>query len=102
MRHPMQPAGTLGGPAVPLSLLSLSWSTRLALRPRTLRKPARARAIESARLCRGTSARLRASRATCTHTTDVLSAGALGVGLERRLRRRGSSPRAEPLLVLRI
>jgi hypothetical protein len=86
----------------PLSLLSLSWSTRLTLRPRTLCKPARVRAIKSARLCRGTSAALRASRATCTHTTDVLSAGALGVGLERRLRRRGGPPRAEPLLVLPI
>lgn len=85
----------------PLSLLGLSWSTRLCLRPGTLRKPARASAVEPACLCGGASA-LRASRATSTHTADVLSACSLGVGLERRLRRRGCSTRAKPLLVLRI
>ncbi len=86
----------------PLSLLSLSWTTRLTLRPGTLRKPARPCAIESARLCGGTSAALRTSRTTCAHTTDVLSTSTLGVGLERRLRRRGGSSRAKSLLVLRV
>ena len=86
----------------PLSLLSLPRSTRLTLRPRTLRKPGRAGAVESTRLCGCTSATLWASRATGTHTADVLSASALGVWLERCLWRCGSSPRAKPLLVLRI
>ena len=88
----------------PLRLLSVSWSSRLCLRAGTLRKPARSRAVEPARLCGGASTALRAScrsRATCTHTADVLSASTLGIRLER-LRRRGGSPRAKSLLVLRV
>ena len=88
----------------PLSLLSVR-RCRLCLRAGTLRKTARARAVEPTRLCRGASAALRASRrsrTTSTHTAHILSASTLGIGLERRLRRCRGSSRAKPLLVLRI
>jgi hypothetical protein len=83
-----------------LSLLRLSRSARLCLRPRTLREPARATAVEPTRLRGRASATLRTSRATSANTTDILSARALGVRLERRLGRRGGASCAEPLLVL--
>ena len=99
----MQPAGTLGDLAVPPepAELVLVHSSDPATqdpaqtcpRPRhKIRPPVQGHLRALAGL----------PKATCTHTTDVLRAGALGVGLERCLRRRGSSPRAEPLLVLRI
>jgi hypothetical protein len=83
-----------------LSLLRLTRSTGLRLCPGTLCESARASTVEPARLCRGAPAALRTSRPATAHTTDVLSTGALGVRLERRLWRRRSSSCAKPLLVL--
>lgn len=83
-----------------LSLLRLTRSAGLRLCPGTLRESAGASTVEPARLCRGASAALRTSRAATAHTTDILSAGALGVRLERRLWRRRGSSCAKPLLVL--
>jgi len=69
----------------PLSLLSLCWSASLRLRPGALRESACASTVEPARLRGGASTALRASRAACAHTTDVLSAGALSILFECRL-----------------
>lgn len=69
----------------PLGLLGLSWSAGLCLRPGALRESACASTVEPGRLRGGASTALRASRAAGAHTTDVLSAGALGILFECRL-----------------
>ena len=63
----------------PLSLLSLSCSASLCLRPGALRESACASTVEPARLRGGASTALRASRTASAHTTDVFSAGSLGI-----------------------
>jgi hypothetical protein len=84
-----------------LSLLRLSGPPTLRLRTRALCEPTRARTIKRARLRRGTTTSLGASRSARPNSANILRARAtLRIRLERRLRRRGCSARAEALLVL--